>query len=94
MGSENISILINMFGDTLVKYYLEKQRLLGNKFTYKEIEPFVHYIDSYLIEHSGGNKKELNRLAKNLVGKDYDYPTQRLMRVSILDEYFSPYLVE
>ena len=93
MNQENISILINMFGSKFTEYYLEKQRLLGNKFEYETIEPFIDYLDSYLIEYSGGNTRELNKLGKELIGEDLKLPTQRLMRLSILDKYFHPYIV-
>lgn len=92
LDSEGISNLIDMFGETLTRHYLEKQRLLGNTFTHGEIEPFINYLDSYLIEQSGGNKKELNHLSSYLTGERFDYPTQRLIRLSILDRYFSPYM--
>lgn len=92
MELRHISKLITLFGHYPVKHYLEKQRLLGNKFSYEEIEPFIHYLDSYLIENSGGDRKALNQLSNYLIGTSIDYPTQRLIRLSILDKYFAPYL--
>lgn len=89
---EEHSEIIALFGLEPLKVYLEKHQELGNKFSFSTIEPFMIYLDRYLIEHSGGNLEELNKLSKSIVGKELKYPTSRLMRMGILKNYFSPYL--
>lgn len=92
MSIDEISEAINRFGLDPLQIYLSKHKKLKNTFSYLTLEPFIKYLDSYLIEHSGGKVEELQKLSQLIIGEANDYPTARLMRLSIINIYFKPYL--
>lgn len=93
MNKEDLSEVIDNYALDPLQVYVSKHKRLENKFSFSTIEPFMNYLDRYLIERSGGNIEELKKLSILILGEELDYPTARLMRMGILNNYFDDYLV-
>lgn len=79
MGKEQMRKSFEQFGLLPVKTYLDRQT--DNK------EGFIRYMDAYLVEQSGGKRKDLLEIGEQLTGQVIHIFSMRLIRLSIISAY-------
>lgn len=86
MGKEEIVVACQKFGLQPVKQYLDIRTINGDneKERNLNVRGYLRYMDIYLIQMSGGKRKELIKLGEELTGKNYTASSLRLIRLDII----------
>lgn len=88
MPKGKLSESVQKFGLCPIEEYLDKETLRNNT---KAIDMggYIRYLDTYLLEMSGGKRTELLKVGKKLVDHSFLIFSTRLLRTAIISEYFS-----
>lgn len=86
MSVNKISQLIGEHGLEPFQRYLKN--IQRGDLSEQELIPYFGYVDSYMIEMSGGNRNELQQLGQQIVNQTIPISTPRLMRSAILIHLF------
>ena len=87
MSDEQITETIKLFGFVPVRTYFV------NQIQPQKLEGFIQYVDTYLLEKSGGNRAILQQLAYDILRLEIQISTSRAMRLQILHQLFAPYQI-
>lgn len=92
MTTDELVVACRNFGLEPVRAYLDK-RTIPSPTEDNSIRGFVRYMDTYLMEQSGGKRTELVRLGKELTGQEPTARPNRLLRLEIIYQYLTHILV-
>lgn len=79
------------YGISPVEEYLDI-RTIKQEEGNRNVRGFIRYIDTYLIERSGGKRTELLKIGEQLIGKKPESFSMRLIRLEIISEILSSYV--
>lgn len=92
MTTDELVVACRKFGLDPVWAYLDK-RTIPSPTEDNSIKGFVRYMDTYLMEQSGGKRTELVRLGKELTGQEPTARPNRLLRLEIIYQYLTHILI-
>lgn len=88
MPKDMLVEMCHEFGLYPVEKYLDTRIIESDEGNWN-IRGFIRYMDIYLIENSGGNRKNLVQLGENLTKKKPSAFSPRLLRMEIISAYLS-----
>lgn len=89
MSNKELSDVIQKFELQPIKRYLDKQANQLTAYNINNLKGFISYVDTYLIEKSGGDRNKLVILSKDIAGLNLKVSTSRLMRLQIINALFN-----
>lgn len=88
MTKKEIMGALHRFGLNPIREYLDERTIntSGNNWN---IRGYIRYMDTYLIETSGGKRSKLIRLGKQLTGQESHAYSMRLIRIEIITAFLT-----